>query len=210
MRLIVSSMVSSSSSGLLQKEPCDLGRRGSAALAGMGFVDNDGKLAPAMLVTDFIKDEGEFLHGGDDNLLAGFDELAQIAGASACPTVALTWANCLIVSRICLSSMRRSVTTMIESKIGCSSFLQPDQLVGQPGDGVALAAAGRVLDQVALAHTAVPAHRQAACAPHPAGGSAGRSVRVSSCRLFVLCLDDLGIIFNDIGQSWRVRISFHR
>ena len=31
--------------------------------------------------------------------------------------------------------------------------LQRDQLVGQPGDGEALAAAGRVLDQVPLTHT---------------------------------------------------------
>ena len=35
---------------------------------------------------------------------------------SACPTVDVTWAYWRIVSRICLSRMRRSVTTMIESK----------------------------------------------------------------------------------------------
>ena len=35
---------------------------------------------------------------------------------SACPTVDFTWAYCRIVSRICWSRMRRSVTTMIESK----------------------------------------------------------------------------------------------
>ena len=33
-----------------------------------------------------------------------------------------TWANCLMVSRICLSRTVRSVTTMIESKTGCPSF----------------------------------------------------------------------------------------
>ena len=54
---------------------------------------------------------------------------------SACPTVADTCEYCLIVSRIW-----RSVTTMIESLGAVPS--QPDQLVGQPGDGVALAAAG--------------------------------------------------------------------
>jgi hypothetical protein len=54
-----------------------------------------------------------------------------------------------MVSRICLSSTRRSVTTMTESKTACR-LLQPDELVRQPGDGVALAAAGRVLDQVPL------------------------------------------------------------
>ena len=44
---------------------------------------------------------------------------------SAWPTVAPTWANCLIVSRICLSRMRRSVTTMMESNTPASSFLSP-------------------------------------------------------------------------------------
>ena len=70
---------------------------------------------------------------------------------SAWPTVAPTWANCLIVSRICWSRMRRSVTTMIESKTRLAVLLQADQLVREPGDRVRLAAAGRVLDQVALA-----------------------------------------------------------
>jgi hypothetical protein len=65
--------------------------------------------------------------------------------------VAPTWANCLIVSRICWSRMRRSVTTMIESKTGRPVLREADQLVRQPGDGVRLAAARRVLDQVALA-----------------------------------------------------------
>ena len=41
---------------------------------------------------------------------------------SACPTVDPTWADCRIVSRICLSRMRRSVTTMIESKTGLPSL----------------------------------------------------------------------------------------
>jgi len=36
-----------------------------------------------------------------------------------------TCANCLMVSRICWSRMRRSVTTMIESKMAASSFFRP-------------------------------------------------------------------------------------
>ena len=43
----------------------------------------------------------------------------------AWPTVAPTWANCLIVSRICLSRMRRSVITIMESNTSASSFLSP-------------------------------------------------------------------------------------
>ena len=44
---------------------------------------------------------------------------------SACPTVAPTCANCLMVSRICWSRMRRSVTTMMESNTGESSRSSP-------------------------------------------------------------------------------------
>ena len=44
---------------------------------------------------------------------------------SAHSTVFATCMNCLIVSRICLSRMRRSVTTITESIIGCPSFIRP-------------------------------------------------------------------------------------
>ena len=43
------------------------------------------------------------------------------------------------------------MTTMIESKIGAFRLREADELVREPGDGVRLAAARRVLDQVALA-----------------------------------------------------------
>ncbi len=46
---------------------------------------------------------------------------------SACPTVAETSANCLMVSLSCLSRTLRSVTTMIESKIGAPSLFQSPQ-----------------------------------------------------------------------------------
>ena len=41
---------------------------------------------------------------------------------SACSTVALTWAYCRMVSRICWSRRTRSVTTMMESKTGAPPF----------------------------------------------------------------------------------------
>ena len=39
------------------------GRAGAAALAGVGFVNDDGKTPPALLVADLVEDEGELLHG---------------------------------------------------------------------------------------------------------------------------------------------------
>ncbi len=49
----------------------------TAALAGMGFVNDDGELPAPMLLSDLVKDEGERLHCGDDYLLAALYELAS-------------------------------------------------------------------------------------------------------------------------------------
>ena len=51
--------------------------------------------------------------------------LRRLLEPVAWPTVAPTCANCLIVLRICLSRMRRSVTTMIESNTVMSPLLRP-------------------------------------------------------------------------------------
>ena len=84
------------------------------------------KLPPALLVADLLKDEGEFLDSRDDDFLAALDEsgAGRPSGRRA-PTVADTWEYCLMVSRIWRSRMRRSVTTMIESKTGALSFSRP-------------------------------------------------------------------------------------
>ena len=123
---------------------------------------------------------------------------------SACPTVAATWANCLIVSRICLSSTRRSVTTMMESKHRRRPSAEADELVRQPGNGVALAAAGRVLDQVALARTVLPGVGQE-LSHHVELVVAREDLHCASSSpgLLVLLLDDLGVVLEDVGQPCR-------
>jgi hypothetical protein len=119
------------------------------ALAGVGLVDDDGERSPAVLVADLVQDERELLHRGDDDLLAAAQELPQVAASLGVADRGRHLGELLDGVAICLSSTRRSVTTMTESKTSACRRLQPDQLVRQPGDGVALAAAGRVLDQVA-------------------------------------------------------------
>jgi hypothetical protein len=91
----------------------------------MGFIDNDSKFAATVFGADLIEDEREFLDRGDDDLLTTFDEPAQVSGVFGMATVDPTWANCLMVSRICWSRIRRSVTTMMESNISELSFLRP-------------------------------------------------------------------------------------
>ena len=97
--------------------------------------------------------------------------------------------------------MRRSVTTMIESNTGASSLLEADQLVRQPGDGVRLAAAGRVLDQVAPARAVLPRVGQQ-LAHHVELVVARQDLhRLLLAGLRVLGLDDLGVVLEDVGQA---------
>ena len=53
------------------------GRRSSAPLAGMGFVDDDGEVF-RLFGRDFVQDVGEFLHRRDDDLFPLLDEAAKI------------------------------------------------------------------------------------------------------------------------------------
>jgi len=55
-------------------------RRGLAALAGVGLVDDDGE-GLAAFGRDLVEDEGELLHRRNDDLLPLLNELAQVAGA---------------------------------------------------------------------------------------------------------------------------------
>ena len=75
---------------------------------------------------DLFEDEGELLDRRDDDLLALLDE-----PSSDRPTAvrvphgrSFTCAYCRIVSRIWRSRIRRSVTTMIESKTVLPSFFR--------------------------------------------------------------------------------------
>ena len=95
---------------------------------------------------------------------------------SACPTVAFTWAYRRIVS-VDLTIQDDPVgyhDDRVEDRTVISD--QPDQLMGQPGDGVAFAAPGGVLDQIAPTLLREQRRSPKACAPHPVGDTAARSV----------------------------------
>ena len=57
------------------------GSGGAPALAGMGFVNDNGELAPPVLATDGVKNEGELLDGADDDALAFLEQGTEMAGA---------------------------------------------------------------------------------------------------------------------------------
>jgi hypothetical protein len=72
-----------------------------ATLTGMGLIDNDREAAVAMLCADVTEDEREFLHRGDDDLIAVGDEAAQAAGMLSVPHDCAHLRNFLMVWRIC-------------------------------------------------------------------------------------------------------------
>jgi D-isomer specific 2-hydroxyacid dehydrogenase, catalytic domain len=99
-------------------------RGGAAALAGVGLVDENDEGAPRCSLPISSRMNGNFWTVVMMILLPAARNRRRSPECSACPTVAATWANCLMVLRICLSSTRRSVTTTTESKIAllpCSS-----------------------------------------------------------------------------------------
>ncbi len=59
--------------------------RGAAALAGVGLVNNDGKMTPPVLVADFVEDEGELLKSRDYNLLTALDKTPQVTRVFGVP-----------------------------------------------------------------------------------------------------------------------------
>ena len=76
-----------------------------------------------------------------------------------------------------------------------------DELVGEPGDRVGLAAAGRVLDQITLTR-AVPSGVGEQLPNHIELMEARPNLhRLLLAGLFVLGFDDLGVVFQDVGQT---------
>ena len=79
-------------------------------------------------------------------------------------------------------------------------LLDPDELVGEPRDGVRFAASGRVLDQVPAAG-APSGHVRQELAHHVELVVARPQLLPSlAAGLVVLALDDLGVVLDDVGQ----------
>ena len=194
-------MVSSSSSAPAAESAIDDRGRGAPALARVRLVDDDREAPPAVLAADLVEDERELLHRGDDDLLALGDELAQVARVLG---VADRGAH--------LGELLDRVPDLLveDAPVGDDDdrvedrrvvLRQADQLVREPGDGVGLAAARRVLDQVAPARAVLPrvgqelAHHVELVVARP------DLHRLLLAGLLVLRLDDLGVVLEDVGQA---------
>ena len=122
-----------------------------AALARMGFIDDDREPASLVFIADLVEHKGEFLDRRDDDLLTRRQKGAEICGS-------IRVSNDGGDLRELLYGV--PYLTVQDPAIGNDNdridqwgvaFLKADQLVGKPCDGVRLPAAGRVLDQIAPA-----------------------------------------------------------
>src|SRR5215207_8364574 len=112
----------------------------------MGLVYEDGEGTPAMFAPDFIHDERELLHGGDDDLLAVREELAEVGGFVRVPDgrgdlrELLYGLAQLVIQYDPVGDDHHRVED------GLAVLFKPNELVGEPGYRVALATPGGVLD----------------------------------------------------------------
>ena len=115
----------------------------------MRLVDDDGK-ASSRLGCDFVEDERELLDRGDDDLLALLDELPQVAGMLRVADRRADLHELLdgLLNLVVEDAPVGDHDDRVENLL--SIALQTDQLMRQPRDGVGLAAAGGMLDEIAL------------------------------------------------------------
>ena len=127
------------------------GRRGPPALTRMGLVNDEGERVPAVLVADRVEDVRELLHRGDDDPLAVLEQGAEMARVVGMSHDGPNLRELLdgVLDLLVQHPPVRHHDHRIDERLTVP--LQPDQLVGQPGDGVGLAAAGRVLNQILVA-----------------------------------------------------------
>ena len=171
----------------------------------MGFVDDDGEGA-VRFAGDLVEDKREFLDRGNDDLAAFGDVAAEVARATGVADGGsdlhelLYGALDLVVKDAAVGDNYDGIEDVFQRPTG---DLTPDadELVGEPGDGVGLAAAGGVLDEVAL--------------PRPVGLDVGEGLADDAQLVVagpdraarfaagdgVLFLDDLGVIFEDVGEA---------
>ena len=167
----------------------------------MGLVDDDGEAPRALLVADLVEDEGELLNGRDDDLLARLDEPPQVSGLLRAPHGRADLG--VLPDRVADLPVEDAPVGDDDDRVEDRGVVsrEADELVGQPSDGVAFAAARRVLDQVAAARSVrrcvgqQPAH-------HIELLVAGPDLRpLFLAGLLVLRLHYLGVVLQDVAQA---------
>ena len=166
----------------------------------MGLVDDEGERVPAVLVADGVEDVRKLLHRGDDDPLAVLEQGAEMARVLGMSHDGADLRELLdgVLDLLVQHPPIRHHDHRIDDRLTVP--LQPDQLVGQPGDGVGLAAAGRVLNQILVADA--PPRRVVQQLPHHVELVVARPdlLPLLLSRLRVPRLHDLGVVFDDVDE----------
>ena len=106
------------------------------ALAGMGLIDDDSEALVAQLAAHVGEDEGEFMDGGDDDLLAVLEVSAQLAtgGSRAYDVIAVGEGAEVIAQLLVEVDAVGDEEDAVEEQPAVANQLH--QLIGQPGDAV--------------------------------------------------------------------------
>jgi hypothetical protein len=198
MRLIVSSTVSSSSAA----PPAASARLSAAALLPL-WLECAREPPVPVDAADVVENVGEFLDRADDDLLAGFDEPAEVAGMIGVRD-----------GRAHLRELPDGVTNLL-IEVGPVRYHDngvegrraiagdADELVSEPSDRVRLAAAGRMLDEIPFSRAVLSGAGEQP--PHHVKLVIAREhlFALQLARLRVLAFNDLGIVFEDVGQPQR-------
>src|SRR5581483_8614367 len=154
-----------------------------------------------MPFTDLVHDKGELLHGGDDDFLALLQKGPQLLRALGNRAddggylgELLNGLSDLLVEHQAVSNHYDGV----ESRL--SSSLQPDQLVGKPGNRIAFARTRRMLDEGAFSGSLGFSVGQQ-LAHHVQLMKAGEDLlRLLLLTPLVRLFDYLSIVFEDVGE----------
>ncbi len=164
-----------------------------------------------MLRADAVEHERESLHGGDDDLLAAFEELRELLGLRNARAFLDRADNIAHLGE----ALDRLADLLVEdAPVGddddrVKNFLavlaRADELVRQPRDAIGLAAARRVLDEVTLARALLPHIGQEL--PHHVELVVTREnlhlLLLPGLR--VLLLHDLRVVLQNLGQARRLQ-----
>ena len=167
----------------------------------MGLVDDDGEAAAALPAPYLVQDERELLDGGDDDLLARLDELAQVSGGLGMADDGgdLGEPPDGVADLPVQDPPVRHDDDGVDGRV--SVLLKTYEPVGEPGDGVGLAAARRVLHKVAPPDSPLRDGSQELADDLELVKSRPYLLAAAASGPPVLGLDDLGVVLDDVGEA---------
>ena len=120
------------------------------ALGAVGLINDDGEIEISQGASDGVQNELELVDGGDDNLLPSLQGFPQRCGVfRPSDNIGEALEGCNVVADLLVQ-----IDAVRDYDDGVHDILvilhQRDELVCQPGDGIALTGAGTMLNQEAL------------------------------------------------------------